>query len=54
MLSVTNKPFTLSVFVLNVVMLSDVMLSVVAPLGPLGAVSGDPPQTLYYPERTRL
>jgi hypothetical protein len=32
MLSVTNKPFMLSVTMLNVVMLSAVMLNVVAPL----------------------
>ncbi len=42
MLSVTNKPFTLSVITLNVVMLNVVMLSVVPPLGPLAAVSGHP------------
>jgi hypothetical protein len=32
MLSVTNKPFMLSVVMLNVIMLSVVMLSVVVPL----------------------
>jgi hypothetical protein len=32
MLSVTNKPFMLSLLMLNVVMMSVVMLSVVAPL----------------------
>jgi hypothetical protein len=32
MLSVTNKPFMLSVIMLNVVMLSVIILNVVAPL----------------------
>jgi hypothetical protein len=37
MLSVTNKPFTLSVVMLNVLMQSVVMLRVVAPVGQTSA-----------------
>jgi hypothetical protein len=32
MLSVTNRPFMLSVFMLNVIMLSGIMLNVVVPI----------------------